>query len=247
MKVVLLRVGIDTGSGGIHGPLLNKEGNYEYIPIPDDKYDLDERTYSNTRGFITQKPLIDYFPKGVHSKNKDQPIHYDPEFETFTYGDSTTPKGRLRELEKGDLLVFYCGLNGFGDYKTPQSSLYLFAYFEVELAGYATKLMSDLKEERFKAVFGKNYHVRHDSVFQEQKETLVLVKGNPEGSRILDRAIKFSQKGTNKSGQPMNQISTEMQEYFGDFNGKIGFPRSSPRWVIDSHVDIASKYIKNLT
>ena len=34
MQVVLLRVGIDTGSGGIHGPLF-ADGSFEYIPIPD--------------------------------------------------------------------------------------------------------------------------------------------------------------------------------------------------------------------
>ena len=36
-----------------------------------------------------------------------------------------------------------------------------------------------------------------------------------------------------------------MQEYFVDFNGKIGFSRSSPRWVTDFHIDTASEYIKN--
>ena len=34
MQVVLLRVGIDTGSGGILGPLFS-DGSFEYIPIPD--------------------------------------------------------------------------------------------------------------------------------------------------------------------------------------------------------------------
>ena len=36
MQVILLRVGIDTGSGGIHGPLF-KDGTFEYIPIQDKK------------------------------------------------------------------------------------------------------------------------------------------------------------------------------------------------------------------
>ena len=42
MQVVLLRVGIDTGSGGILGPLFS-DGLFEYIPIPDSK-GLDKRT-----------------------------------------------------------------------------------------------------------------------------------------------------------------------------------------------------------
>ena len=40
-------------------------------------------------------------------------IHNDPEFETFTDGDPTVPKRGLRNLAKGDLLVFYAGLEGW--------------------------------------------------------------------------------------------------------------------------------------
>jgi hypothetical protein len=36
MNVVLLRVGVDEGAGGIQGPLL-EDGTFEYIPIPDDR------------------------------------------------------------------------------------------------------------------------------------------------------------------------------------------------------------------
>ena len=144
------------------------------------------------------------------------------------------------------MLVFYCGLNGFGRWKTKTADLYIFAYFEVELAGYAKDLINKLGQEKFNHEFANNYHVRHRSVFEEQIEELVLVKGNPRGSRILERAIKFSQKGKNKAGQPMNVISDEMQKYFGDFNGKIGFPMSPPRWVIDSHLDTATEYVRSL-
>lgn len=34
MKVALLRVGIDSGSGGMDGPLF-ADGTFEYLPIPD--------------------------------------------------------------------------------------------------------------------------------------------------------------------------------------------------------------------
>ena len=38
-----------------------------------------------------------------------QPMHEDPEFRTFTYGDPTSPKAKLRELQKNDMLAFYAG------------------------------------------------------------------------------------------------------------------------------------------
>ena len=51
MQVVLLRVGIDTGSGGIHGPLF-KDGSFEYVPIRDRKnrFGVNTDTYTNTKG-----------------------------------------------------------------------------------------------------------------------------------------------------------------------------------------------------
>ena len=107
MRVVLLRVGIDTGSGGIHAPLF-RDGSFEYIPIPDNfgGRGVDERTYGNTMSRNGQ-PLISHFPEHRRSKMRDKPMHFDPEFETFTYGDPIRggPKRSLANLDRGDILV----------------------------------------------------------------------------------------------------------------------------------------------
>jgi hypothetical protein len=34
MKALLLRVGIDKGSGGIYGPIFD-DGSFEFVPIPE--------------------------------------------------------------------------------------------------------------------------------------------------------------------------------------------------------------------
>src|ERR1700733_13374697 len=47
MNVALLRVGVDSGCGGIQGPVF-ATGDFEFIPIPDDRM-LDIRTYGNTK------------------------------------------------------------------------------------------------------------------------------------------------------------------------------------------------------
>lgn len=89
MNIVLLRIGIDTVSGGIHGPLF-ADGTFEYIPIPDE-HAIDERTYGSTVGRHGRN-LIEYFPASMRGRMADQPIHVDPEFESFTYGDPTALK-----------------------------------------------------------------------------------------------------------------------------------------------------------
>ena len=240
MQVVLLRVGIDTGSGGIHGPLF-KDGSFEYVPIPDgfNGSGISAQTYGNTKGKCTKRLLLHYFPERKQSKRRDTPIHYDPEFETFTYGDPTSPKSGLRRLTKGDLLVFYAGLVG-ADFRC-DPALYIIAYFKVEKAGLAT----DLSKDELRKYFGRNFHVRHSVVLARQKNRLVLVKGSNR-SRLLRKAKRISSLGADKNGRPIHVLSPEMQKIFGDFDGHISIQRSPPRWVDERFVTKASALITSL-
>lgn len=236
MNVVLLRVGIDTGAGGMNGPLLPGD-SFDYVPIPDG-HDLDPRTYGNTTGRHGRK-LIEYFPVSYRGRMEGQSIHFDPEFSTFTYGDPTGPKAGLRRLQPGDLLVFYCGLAGWGRASAP--ALYIMGYFEVEKAGLAT----DFSTKELKEVFSENFHVRHRSVFREQRDRLVLVKGG-RNSRLLKKAHVISVIGKNCAGQPLKILSPKMQTIFGTFGGKVAIQRSPPRWVESGYVEKAAEYARSL-
>jgi len=238
-QVVLLRVGIDTGSGGIHGPLFN-DGSFEYIPIPDrfGGNGVDRRTYGNTRGRKGRR-LADYFPETRREKVFRQSIHFDPEFETFTYGDPTPPKSSLRALSEGSLLVFYAGLEGW-NFECPPA-LYIIGYFEVARAGLATSF----RRAELARLFKNNFHVMHRNVFEDQKERLVLVKGGP-GSRLLKKAVKISSLGTDKSGRPLQRLAPQMQAAFGDFAGHTSIQRCPPRWVAPDFTRGAARFISAL-
>jgi len=240
MQIVLLRVGIDTGSGGIHGPLF-KNGSFEYVPISDgfNGCGISDQTYGNTKGKCTKRLLLHYFPERIQPKRRDTPIHYDPEFETFTYGDPTTPKSGLRKLKKGDWLVFYAGLVG-SDFRC-DPALYIIAYFEVEKAGLAT----EFSKYELRKYFAKNFHVRHNVVFANQKNRLVLVKGSNR-SRLLRKAKRISVLGPDKNGRPIHVLSAKMQKVFGDFDGHISIQRSPPRWIDEKFVAKASAFVTSL-
>lgn len=240
MQVVLLRVGIDTGSGGILGPLF-KNGSFEYVPISDgfNGRGISDQTYGNTKGECTKRLLLHYFPERSQPKRLDTPIHYDPEFETFTYGDPTSPKRGLRKLKKGDLLVFYAGLVG-SDFRC-DPALYIIAYFEVEKAGLA----AEFGKQELQRDFGKNFHVRHKAVFANQKDRLVLVKGSKR-SRLLKKAKRISILGPDKDGRPIHVLSPQMQKVFGDFGGHVSIQRSPPRWVVERFVAKASAFVTSL-
>jgi len=236
MKVVLLRVGIDTNLGGIHGPLF-KNGKFEYVPIPDE-CNIDKRMYSNTSGRHGRK-LIEYFPESRRARMAGQSIHFDPEFTSFTYGDPSSLKGDLRNLEEGDYLIFYGGLKGW-DYNA-KPALYIIGYFEIYKAGYA----SGFNPTQLKKLFSENFHVRHKSIYEKQKGKLVLVKGS-SNSRMLTKAVLASTMGQDSIGRPLKKLSPKMRKIFGDFGGKLSIQRSSPRWVDSSFTEGAVKYIKSL-
>ena len=237
MKVVLLRVGIDTGAGGIHGPLF-ADGTFEYIPIPDSS-GRDERTYGNTIGRMG-RPLIDYFPGARRPRMSEQPMHVDPEFDTFTYGDPGPAKRGLARLEPGDLLVFYAGLEGW-DHPSPPA-LYIIGYFEIAYAGRA----GQFSERQRSDLFAGNAHVRIPMTFAEQPTDLVLVKGR-NGSRLLSNAVLISATGRNRAGQPLKILSPEMQSIFGHFEGKVSIQRSPARMVAPDFVERAGSFVRSLT
>ena len=241
-QVVLLRVGIDSGCGGIQGPLF-ADGTFALICIPDRKR-VSIHTYGNIVG-RNGEPVVKYFPEARRKVMAVQTVHVDPEWETFTYGDPTPPKRSLRHLQPGDFLVFYCGLQEWdaecewNGHHRP--GLYLAGYFEVALAGLA----GDFKRKVLRSEFGKNFHVRYPWVFEQQKDDLVLVKGGP-GSRLFSKARQISVEGKDRAGKPLKVLSPTMQKIFGAFEGRISIQRSPPRWVEPRFVDRAIGFLKEL-
>lgn len=210
-QVVLLRVGIDARCGGIQGPLF-EDGSFDFVCIPDNK-GVSVHTYGNTLG-RGGKPLACYFAESRRAVMAEQHVHHDPEFETFTYGDPTTPKRSLRYLRPGDFLAFYCGLqewdaeSGWNGERRP--SLYLAGYFEVVLAGMA----GDFEQGVLTTEFGKNFHVRYPTVFKQQKDDLVLVKGGA-GSRMLQKAHRISMKARTGPGSRSRCCRPRCRRYSG--------------------------------
>jgi Nucleotide modification associated domain 3 len=241
-QIVLLRVGVDAGCGGIQGPLF-EDGTFEFICIPDRKQ-VSIHTYGNMVD-KTGKPLVNYFPRSQRKSLAQQQVHVDPEFDSFTYGDPTRPKRSLRKLRPSDLLVFYCGLQawdatrGWDGDRRP--ALYLVGFFDVTIAGLA----ADFDKKLLRSQFGKNFHVRYPTVFDQQKDDLVLVKGGP-GSRLYRKAYQISVEGRDRAGQPLKVLSPAMQKVFGTFGGRIAIQRSPPRWVESRFVDKATEFVEGL-
>jgi len=230
-RVCLLRVGIDTGSGGILGPLF-RDGTFEYIPIPEG---LGEpgKTYGEIRGCRTRRQLSEFFPGPRQAGIAKTTVHHDPEFDTYTYGDPTKPKRSLRRLRVGDLLVFYAGLEPYGFKEDKKRGLYVIGYFEVEAAGESTGFSPDDLHE----LFGNNYHVK----YREGDEKLVLVKGSSR-SRLLERAHPISKIGHDSGGHNIHVLSDDAKKHLGSFTKLNAIQRSTPRWVSQEKTQEAEEW-----
>lgn len=227
MKAMFLRIGIDKGTDGTLAPIF-EDGSFEFIPISEyDENSKEGRTYLNTIG-RKGKPFSTYVPKPIWNYT----IHFDPEFDTFTYGDPTSKRNFLLKLDKGDLLVFYAGLMPYKN-SVYETALYIIGYFLVDEVINFNELSKKEIETAFKK-YSNNAHIKR----KDDIDNLVIVVGNPNHSKLLDKAILISEKKLDKRGRPYQVVSKKMEKMLG-ISGSI--QRSiPPRFIYES------KYIDNL-
>lgn len=199
MKAMLLRIGIDKGTDGTLGPIF-EDGTFEYIPMSESFQSKEHRTYRNTIG-RWGRPLSTYLPQEI----EDKIIHFDPEFETFTYGDPTIKRKYLLKLQKGDILVFYAGLTPFRNNKYKEA-LYLIGYFTIEDVVDFNQL-SEHEMEKCYRLYSNNAHLKRI----DYPEDLVIIVGSKIRSRLLDKAILISQTKFDKRGKPYHAVSKAME------------------------------------
>ncbi len=176
-KALLLRVGIDSGTGGALSPIF-EDGTFEYIPIPERRpirKNISYETLVGCRGVA----LATYLPRRL----AHVPPHVDPDFETATYGDAAPRKRRqLSKLERNDLLVFYCGLASQPPGDRPR--LFAIGYLRVKRV-YQVNRSNVVTRRRLENRFGHTAHF----ILRVSDPEFVLVEGFRTGSRRFRRAI----------------------------------------------------------
>lgn len=194
MTVVLVGVGSDSEHAR-PAPQLGVDGSYEYIPIPETWLTTEDRAYGTLPLDHQEGHAIDVIerirPFGSDDDwitdpdiIRDYPLHYDPDFEALTYGDRRGGGGKggtlRRELEPGNILGFYTGLQG------PDGHLhrYIYGYFTVsevaDLSQYEDKEYRDRLRE-----YPDNAHAKRlAGAGRPKHDDLVIVDGEPLGERL---------------------------------------------------------------
>jgi len=112
MKALLIHVAADTsdiGTVGICGPIFEGK-NFEFIPIKEAKTTSETRTYTSliARNKKFGKSLSNFVPSDI----QNDIVHYDPDFDHFTYSDPVNSMrgNMLRKLQHGDFIFFVASL-----------------------------------------------------------------------------------------------------------------------------------------
>jgi hypothetical protein len=215
-RAIAINVAANTTLPGFRGPL-RPDGSFEYVPIPErEPTDDPVPTYADLNLGIE-----------VPADLRDRRVHLDPCFRgqygcpEYTYGDEHGVKaGPLSTLSAGDWLLFYATLEpgvagrnppGLGgptpgdaqrpDWAAPEWGAYLIGAFRLgvdAVSGEEFATLDPAERERFES----NAHRKRSTPDAE-----VLVYGDPEESRLFERAIPLS---TRSAGADANRLVTDL-------------------------------------
>lgn len=207
---VAINVGANTTLPGFRAPI-HPDGSFEYVPIPERE--------------PTDDPVPTYadldLPFSVPAELLDRRVHHDPAFagthgaETYTYGDEHGVKaGPLSDLSAGDWALFYATLSTAGrgelsvrddadpaDWQAPAWGAYLIGAFRLAVdpvTGEGFRALPPDERERF----AENAHLRRETV-----DAKVLLAGDPDESRLFDRAVPLSSRD---AGSEANRLVTDL-------------------------------------
>lgn len=183
-KALLLQVGIDKRSAGTYSPIF-EDGSFEYIPKPAENKGAAHETY-NQRPGRKRLPLAVYLPPTL----KNAPLHDDPEFKKYTFGTASPLHTSLLTLRRGDLLVFYAGLQPFHA-DAYCIGLYIIGYFTVKDV-VAFDDLSKAEAHVYSERLARNPHVKASDT-----RDVVFVIGDETHSTLLDRAILLAKASAN--------------------------------------------------
>ncbi|WP_255195137.1 hypothetical protein [Halorarius litoreus] len=204
-RAVAINVGANTNQPGFRGPVF-ADGTFAFVPIPEPE--------PTSEPVPTYGDLAPHLPVEIPDALSDTPVHLDPEFreypfgEAYTYGDPHGVKARpLASLAEGDWALFYATLDTASDappaWQSPDWGTYLIGGFRLAcdpVTDYDALSADD------RDLFASNAHVKRETM-----DAAVLLLGG-ETSGLFDQAVPLSSR---EAGVDANRLVTELSSDSG--------------------------------
>lgn len=152
VKGILTHVAVDTGIPGVVGPIF-PDNSFEFIPL-NNRYGFEAKTYQDVeaRNKKYGKKLSNFLPPDISKL----PVHFDPDFQNFTYGQHGGEYSKviaLEKLKKGDYLFFLASLAPFNkeiykdkrlikEYQVGRKNKHLIGFFKLDAVAKVDALKS---------------------------------------------------------------------------------------------------------
>lgn len=200
LRICLINVGANSANGKLRSPIF-EDGTFEFVPIPDYIIEFMRKKKSILIRYKDLPPyngrkLLDFIPREFHNMY----AHYDPEFETYTYGDYPSTHGRaanLKKIRSGDHIFFLSRLveyngNGF----TKNAGFYIIGYFEVDQI--FRNITGKLESNEFEKI-AKNAHMIRGECNNQFYDEFWIFKGSRRSKRFK-YAVPFNREVVKKCG-----------------------------------------------
>ncbi|SRR5437867_7523945 len=179
MRALLVRVAADKSAGGgrWNGPVNSETNEFVYVSIPEEK----TMRAGLEKPYRLLEPALARFGRTLPMSLADRHMHLDPDFTHLTYGDCRERAKQIAsKLQKGDLLVFYSGLQDIrGRERLVYALIGLFVIDRIESA-------SQVRPEDWDC----NAHTRR---IPELVTDDIVVRANPRVSGRLERCIPIGE------------------------------------------------------
>ena len=203
---VAINIGANTNEPGFRAPVW-ADGRFEYIPIPESK--------PTAEAVPTYGDLAPHLTTDIPAAIADTPVHLDPEFpeypfcERYTYGDEHGVKaGPLSALSAGEYVFFYATLSVAEESEWLPPRWGAFVIGHLRLAHYpVTGTEYETLSSAERAPYANNAHVK-----RETNDARVLLLGDPDESKLYDRAVPLSAP---TGGTDANWLVTECSDDSG--------------------------------
>ena len=233
MSVLLVGIGADTTNCTPTPPVFD-DGRFEYIPIPErsgPSGTTEHRTYGNTPLQHADTSLAGFveriYPTGQPTSRRtgdaiaNWPLHHDPNLEALSYGETISRASyvhRLRDMEPGDVVAFYTGLQAAAN--GPRHR-YLIGAFTVNMVFDCQRIPYNGSHRPLRELpkatrtahmesLAENAHAKRFLATGEllaPDDGVVIVDGREPGKRF-ERAVQISADG----GGPHYYLRDELEE-----------------------------------
>ncbi|HON82198.1 MAG TPA: hypothetical protein PLN56_08080 [Methanoregulaceae archaeon] len=176
MNGLLVRVGIDSTSGGWNAPIDPRSGRFVYVPIPEEPLLIRDGL---CRDFDELIPALQDFGITLPPHLLGRPMHLDPDFKYLTFGDRYPRNIPLQALVPGDFIIFYAGMRSI--WPEDRELVYaLIGFYEVDEVLSA----ASVPPERW----NENAHTRRKGNPRD-----IIVRARPGRSGRLARCIPIGE------------------------------------------------------